>query len=199
MKKKTLFVLLAGVLIIGSLSSFVFTRQRTNKITVKQYIPARVDKVWEIVGEDFGGIAKTNPHIVSSELINGTVKSGEGAERVCHFDFEGNQYIHEKQVDFDPENYSFKVKVFHVHGTPLQEEESFAEYKLIPKDANTCELIFSFQYVTNPFFLGDFLKPFMEDNLEDYLVGIQHYVLTGENVNHQNIDHLKEQYNVSSL
>ncbi|NME67965.1 SRPBCC family protein [Flammeovirga aprica] len=198
MKKKYL-LFIALIIVVTGLTSFIFTRERTNKITIKQYIPARVDKVWAVVGEDFGGIAKTNPNIVSSSLINGFERAGEGAERVCNFNYEGTSYIHEKQVDFNPDNYSFKVKVFHVHGTPLKEEESFAEYKLIPKDANTCELIFSFQYETTPFFLGDVMKPFMKEDLKDYLVGIQHYVLTGEDVNHKNIDHLKQKYDVSSL
>ena len=74
-----------GVLLISMvLSVSAFAQKKVQQFTVSRVIKAPANKVWAVVGEDFGAIAKSHPGIISSEYIGGTLKGGEGTERVCN-------------------------------------------------------------------------------------------------------------------
>jgi len=70
-------------LVLGN--PFAHAQKKVKKFTVSHVIQAPADKVWAVVGEDYGAIAHSHPKIVSSDYINGTMKAGEGAERDCNF------------------------------------------------------------------------------------------------------------------
>ena len=87
-------------------------QKKIQKFTVTKVIPHSADKVWSIVGEDYGAIAKSHPKIIASEYINGTLKAGEGAERVCYFNEKETKFLKEKMINYDPENKTFVNTVF---------------------------------------------------------------------------------------
>ena len=76
----------------------VSAQKKVQTFTVSHVIKAPAEKVWAVVGEDYGAIAHSHPKIISSNYVGGTLKSGEGAERVCNFNKKGTRYLKEKQV-----------------------------------------------------------------------------------------------------
>ena len=136
---------------------FVNAQKKVKTFTVEHIINAPAEKVWAVVGEDYGAIANSHPAIISSDYVNGTLKAGEGAERVCNFDEKGKQFLKEKQVNYDPKNYTFKNQVYQAGKFPVSPEHTFAIYKVIPIDKNTSKFVFDMTYRTTPAFMGGFV------------------------------------------
>ena len=166
------------------------------KFTVERTIPASADKVWAVVGEDYGAIANSHPTIVSSNYVNGSLKSGEGAERVCNLNEKGTKYVQEKQVDYDPDNYTFKAAIYHVNGLPLEPDPdvNYGIYKVVPVDDNSCKLVMELSIRTSPAFMGKMAKGKFKKTISDYTLAVHHHVVTGEIVNKDNFKEIKKQY-----
>jgi len=169
-------------------------QKKVKKFTITKLINAPIDAVWAVVGEDYGAIAHSHPKIVNSDYINGTLKAGEGAERVCNFNEKGTRFLKEKQTNYDPEQYTFKNQVFQAGKFPVDPEYTYAIYKLEKVDANTTRFIFDMAYRTKPAFLGGLMKGQFKKLIQDYAIAIEHYVNTGEEVNQDNFKAIKKQY-----
>lgn len=191
MKHKTRFTLLTLAMLIGFVG---LAQKKVKTFEVSRVIQAPAQNVWKVVGEDFGAIANSHPKILSSNYINGSLKSGEGAERVCNFNERKTKYTHEKQISYDPENYSFKAQVFHAEGLPLDTDYSIATYRVVPIDDQSSKLVFSMVYRTKPSFLGSLAKANFKKTLSNYLLAVEHHVLTGEVVNQDTFKKIKKQY-----
>ena len=187
---KISFLMLAYSLVISSL----LAQKKVKTFTVEKVIPHPAEKVWTVVGEDYGAIAYSHPKIVYSEYINGTLKAGEGAERVCNFNEKGTQYLKEKMVNYDPENFTFINKVFQAGKFPVDPDYTQAVYKIIPIDDNSCRFVFDMQYRTKPAFIGGMMKKNFLGLINDYAIAIQHHVSTGEKVTKENFKEVKKQY-----
>ena len=189
---KTVIKALFSLILMTTFIS-TFAQKKTQNFTVTYEMNAPADKVWAVVGEDFGAIANSHPQIVSSEYINGTLKSGEGAERVCNFNDKGTKYLQEKQVNYDPENYRFEVQVSQASKLPMDPNYSLAVYKVEPIDENSSRFIFEMTYRTKPAFMGAMAKGKFRKLIEDYALAIEHHVNTGEIVNQDNFKEIKKQ------
>lgn len=168
--------------------------KKVHNFTAKRIVKAPADKVWAVVGDDFGAIANSHPKIVSSTYINGTLKSGEGAERQCNFNEKATKYLREKMVDYDPDNRRFKVQILHADGLPINPEYSFAIYSVKAIDENTSEITMKMTYRTKPGFMGGMAKGGFKKGLNDYLLAVEHHTVTGENVNADNFKEIKKKY-----
>ncbi len=169
-------------------------QKKVQSFEVSRVINASAGEVWKVVGEDFGAIANSHPKIISSSYLEGSLTSGEGAERVCHFNEKATKYTHEKQIEYDPENLTFKVQVFHAERLPLDTDYSLATYQVVPLDKKSCKLVFSMEYRTKPAFLGPMAKGNFKKTLTNYLLSVEHHVLTGEIVNKETFKDIKRQY-----
>ena len=175
-------------------SQVAMAQKKVKTFTVTHIIQAPVDKVWEVVGEDYGAIANSHPKIVSSNYESGTLEAGEGAERVCYFNEKGTRYLKEKQVNYDPENYTFKNQVYSAGKFPVNPDYTFAIYKVEKVDENTSRFVFEMTYRTKPAFLGGMMKGNFKKLIKDYAISIEHYVNTGEAVNKDNFKLIKKEY-----
>ena len=169
-------------------------KKRVKNFSVERVINAPADQVWAVVGEDYGAIAKSHPAIISSNYINGTLKAEEGAQRVCNFNEKGTRYLHEKMMNYDPQNYTFRNQVFQAGKFPVNPDYTFAIYKVEAIDAHTSKLIFDMTYRTKPSFLGGMMKRKFKNLINDYAIAIEHHVRTGEAVNKDNFKFIKKQY-----
>ena len=102
--------------------------------------------------------------------------------------------MHEKQVSYDPANMTFTAQIFHVEKLPLDPSQSFAVYKVVPIDDNSCKFVMSMTYQTDPKFMGKLAKGNFKKKLADYLLAVEHHAATGENVNKDNFKQIKKQY-----
>lgn len=142
---------------------------------------------WEFFG------LNRHPRIVNSDYINGSLKAGEGAERVCNFNDSGTRYLHEKQINYNPESYTFKNQVFQAGKFPVDPDYTYAIYKLEAVDAQTTTFTFNMSYRTSPAFMGGMMKGKFKRLIEDYAIAIEHHVRTGEAVNKDNFKSIKKQ------
>ena len=168
-------------------------QKKAQSFTVTKVINAPIDEVWAVVGEDYGAIANSHPRIVNSDYINGSLKAGEGAERVCNFNDSGTRYLHEKQINYTPESYTFKNQVFQAGKFPVDPDYTYAIYKLEAVDAQTTKFTFDMNYRTSPAFMGGMMKGKFKRLIEDYAIAIEHHVKTGEAVNKDNFKSIKKQ------
>lgn len=174
--------------------SFSFGQKKVHTFQVTRVISAPAKEVWKVVGEDFGAIANSHPKIISSDYINGSLAAGEGAERVCNFNDSGTKFTHEKMVDYDPFNYTFKAVIFDAEGVPMNTEYSYAVYSVKAIDVKSCELSIRMQYRTKPAILGAMAKGGFKKTISDYALSVEHHVLTGEVVNRDNFKEIKKRY-----
>ena len=100
MKNIKLKMFLSALILSGNL----LAQKKVQSFEVDRVIPRSAESVWKVVGDDFGAIANSHPNIVSSNYVNGTLKSGEGAERRCNLNDSGSKYIEEKQINFQVYN-----------------------------------------------------------------------------------------------
>ena len=186
------------IALVFLLTSLPVLAQKTDKkvttFSVHREIAAPAAAVWKVVGEDFGAIANSHPKIVSSSYNQGFITGGENATRTCNFNEKGTKFLQEKQVSFDPDNYSFKVQIYSSGGIPLNTDYSYGVYKVNPIDENSCELVMTMGVRTKPAFLAALAKRSFKSDIADYLLAVEHHVLTGENVNKDNFKSIKKRY-----
>ena len=192
MKNRLVSILMLAVFFTFSYE--VHAQKRVQTFTVSHVIQAPAAAVWAVVGEDYGAIAYSHPKIVSSDYVNGSLEAGEGAERVCNFNEKGTRYLKEKQVNYDPENYTFKNQVFQAGKFPVDPENTFAIYHVEPIDENSSRFTFDMTYRTKPAFMGGLMKGNFKKLIRDYAIAIEHHVNTGEVVNKENFRSIKKQY-----
>lgn len=193
---KTVFksVIALVFLLVGTQAIAQKTDKKVMTFSVERTIKASADRVWKVVGEDFGAIANSHPKIVSSHYNQGFITGGENASRTCNYNEKGTKYLKETQVDFDPENYTFKVLIENAGGIPMNTDYSYGIYKVEPIDANTSKLIMTMGVRTKPAFLGWFAKGQFKKDIANYLLAVEHHVLTGESVNKDNFKSIKKIY-----
>ncbi len=172
----------------------VQAQKKVKKLTLSKVIPVEAQDVWRVVGEDYGAIAHSHPKIISSDYIDGSLKGGEGVERVCYFNEQETQYLKEKMVDFKPEEMTFTNQVFQAGKFPVDPEMTKAVYTVEDLGDGTSKLTFDMQFRTIPAFMGGLMKGQFKKLIEDYFVAIEHHVKTGENVTKDNFKTIKKQY-----
>ncbi|MGD1845147.1 MAG: SRPBCC family protein [Salibacteraceae bacterium] len=187
---KSLPILLLAQLAFASLQA----QQKVQTIYIERIIALPAEQVWAIVGEDYGAIAHSHPRIVSSQYINGSLKAGEGAERVCNFNEKGTQYLRERIMSYSPESMTLTNQVFQAGKFPVDPELTKAVYKVEDLGNGTCKLSFDFQYRTKPAMMGSLMKGRFTSLLEDYFIAVEHHAKTGEKVNKENFKAIKKQY-----
>ncbi|MBD81496.1 MAG: hypothetical protein CL840_21435 [Crocinitomicaceae bacterium] len=168
--------------------------QKTQSFTITRVINTSADKVWAVVGEQYGDIAKSHPILSGSHYVEGTPMSGEGCVRVCNMNDNGSKYTKEKMVNYNPKEMSFKAQIDEVGGLPLETGISYMIYNVDPIDESSCKITLTMVYRTSPAFMGKMVKGKFKKNINNYAIAIQHHTLTGEDVNPDNFKQIKKQY-----
>lgn len=184
------------VFVFATVTLTATAQKKVQSFSISRVIDSNIESVWKVVGEDFGAIANSHPKIVSSTYNQGSITyGGEGAERICNLNESVTKYIKEKQLHFDAENHSFTVQVFHTEGIPLNPDYTKATYSVKPISSTSSEVVFEMTYRTTPAFMGWMAKGKFKKQIEDYLIAVEHHVITGENVNKENFKQIKKKYN----
>ena len=131
---------------------------------------------------------------MSSNYNQGHITGGENVTRHCNFNEKGSKYIEEKQVSFDAENHTFKVLIYQSGGIPLDTDHSYGVYTVVPIDENSSKLVMDMGLRTKPAFMGGLAKGQFTKDIEEYMIAVEHHVLTGENVNKDNFKSIKKKY-----
>lgn len=190
-------VLAAVVLIISTTAIFAQSMSKKYKtIKVETVINAPAEKVWQAMVLDYGDIANFSPYIYSSSYIKGSLKGEQGAKRKCDFNEKGTRWVHETIKGIDYKNMTMRNIVIDAEKFPLDMDNSQAIYSVKDNGDGTSTAGYEFQYRAKPAFMTGMIKGSFEKTLAGTLVGLKHYVETGEEVNAMNgkYDEIKDKY-----
>ncbi len=149
-------------------------------VVASRVINQPADKVWALIGEDYGYIANTHPGIYYSNYEAGSVVGELNAQRVCNLNEKGTKVLHEQITNWDPINMTMTNRILEVGGLPLDPDNSLGVYSVIPIDEHTSELKMVFDFRTKPAFMGLMAKGKFKKLLANFLLGVQHHMATGE-------------------
>ncbi len=169
-------------------------QKKVKTFQVTKVLPFTAAQVWAVVAEDYGRIAHSHPKIIASEYLNGSLKGGEGAERVCYFNDKQTQYLKEKMVDYSPEQMRFTNTVYKAGKFPVDPASTRAIYSVRDLGNGTSELTFDMQFRTKPAFMGGMMKGAFKKLIADYFIAIEHHLTTGESVTKDNFKQIKKNY-----
>ena len=180
--KSNLFLLLLGVLAGTSLNA-----QEKQKgiatFVIYQEFDFPVETLWETVALDYGNIINSHPAIYSSVYTKGHTEGQLGAQRKLEFNKKGTKALTETIVSWDPENYTYNVQLDQADGFPINEEVTLATLTFKSLGPNRSSFQFDFSYGTTPKFMAGLAKGRFKSLLQDYMIALEHYILTGEQVN----------------
>ena len=164
-------------------------------------IDAPAGKVWEAMVLDYGRIGNFSPFIFSSHYENGSLKGQEGAERKCYFSKNEKRWAHETILHVDTKNMRMTNIIKDAAKFPLDKNNSQAIYYVIDNGDGTSTAGYKFEYRTKPAFMGGLVKGKFKKLLGGTLIGLKHYVETGEIVNATNKKYkdIKNTYNYTVL
>lgn len=185
-------VLLSTAVYGGKKSEEIAKEKKVQTLKISKVLPFSADKVWKVVGEDYGKIADSHPRIVYSEYLGGSLKGAVGVERLCNFNEKGTQYLYEKIASYDAENYTLVNTVFKAGKFPVDPSLTIATYKVIPIDGMSCEFVFDMQFRTKPAMMGGMMKGSFKKLLSDYFIAIEYHLTTGEKVSKANFKQIKK-------
>lgn len=195
MKKMKSKLLKLGIVILAmTLNTTMMAQKKTQNFKVSKIIDLPAEQLWKTVGEDYGSIAYSHPKIVASNYVSGTLKAGEGAERVCYFNEKETQYLKEKMVNYNPSEMSFTNQVFQAGKFPVDPELTHALYKIEDIGNGQSKFSFDMSYRTKPAFMGGMMKSKFKKLISDYFIAVEHYTKTGEAVTKENFKSIKKKY-----
>lgn len=171
-------------------------KKKFQTVKVELRIDAPADKVWEAMVLDYGAISNFSPYIYSSNYESGSLKGEIGAERKCSFNAKGSQWVHEKIKSID-HNRRVMVNV-PIDGAklPLDYNNTQAFYTVKENPDGSSTAGYEMQFRTKPAFMGMLAKGGFKKQLGGTLVGLKHFVETGEKVNlaNEKYDEIKDKY-----
>ncbi|MEM7575229.1 MAG: SRPBCC family protein [Bacteroidota bacterium] len=160
------------------------TATRNHKVLyVERTINAPAERVWQALAGDYGEISNFSPSIFTSSYENGSLQGAEGAERICAFNASGSRWTHEQIRSFDPENMTMSNVVLEAGKFPLDTENAFAIYQVRDNGDGTSTASYEFHFRTKPAFMAGLAKGSFKRLLNETLIGLEHYLTTGEIVN----------------
>lgn len=163
-------------------------------IEVERVLPFSAERVWATVAEDYGKVAESHPRIIRSDYEAGSLKGELGAQRMCAFNANETQILHEKITKWDPENMTLVNSIIEAKKFPIDEDNSRGIYTVTPIDANSSKLSMRFEFRTTPAFMAGMMKGSFSNLLSDYLIAVEHNMKTGEAVNRENFKDIRKQY-----
>lgn len=186
MKVLKSILLLAMLIFIGNVANAQSMKKKFRTLKVETKINAPAEKVWEAMVLDYGKIGYFSPYIYSSGYITGSLKGEVGAKRKCTFDKKGKRWTHEVIKEMDSDNMVMRNAVIDAQKFPLNQDNSQAFYRVRDNGDGTSTASYEFQFRTKPAFMGGLVKGNFKKTLEGTLIGLKHFVETGEFVNADN-------------
>lgn len=187
---------LACIAIFSNLSQAQSMAKKFQTVQVEIHINAPAQEVWQALVLDYGAISNFSPYIYSSSYQNGSLKGVVGAQRKCFFSEDGSQWVHERIAEIDHKNMVMRNVPIGGQKLPLNFDNSQAYYRVKDHGDGTCTASYEFQYRTKPGIMTAIVKGNFKKQLAGTLIGLKHYVETGEKVTPMNDRYslIKKQY-----
>lgn len=195
--KSLKFIFSAALLLCLTFTTTAQSMEKSYRtVKVELQIDAPADRVWQAMVLDYGNIGNFSPYIYSSGYLAGSLKGEQGAERKCEFNEKGTQWMHERIADIDNDKRVMRNVPFAGAKLPLDFDNSQAFYTVRDNGNGTSTAGYRFDFRTKPAFMGLLAKGGFKKQLAGTLIGLKHYVETGEKVTPMNekYDEIKKDY-----
>ena len=150
------------------------------KVSVTRTVDAPLDKLWAS-WDDFGAIYRFNPNLKGSFILDGSAKTGLGAERQCDLS-DGKNYIQERIVEYAPH----RRLVIDVYNGTLPLKSAVASFDLKSLGPDRSEVTMTMEFKPKFGLLGKLMVPMMKPQfrklLGKLLDGNKAFVERGEEV-----------------
>ena len=192
--KKILIITLSIFLMNMAMAQKMKKKFQTVKVELR--IDAPADKVWEAMVLDYGAISNFSPYIYASNYEAGSLKGEVGAERKCSFNAKGSQWVHEKIKSIDHDKRVMVNVPIDGAKLPLDYDNTQAFYTVKENPDGSSTAGYEMQFRTKPAFMGLLAKGGFKKQLGGTLVGLKHFVETGEKVNlaNEKYEEIKDKY-----
>lgn len=153
-------------------------------VSVTRTIEASLSDVWAVL-DDFGGVARYNPAVETSTIVNGP-DTGAGATRACQF-YDGGR-VEEEIVDYEFES-GYTVDFVDIGEMPLKENVVELAVAELTESATKVTMTATFTPKYSPFgwVMGKLMmKSKFRETFEEVLDGLDSYVRTGQGVGEGN-------------
>ncbi|PWJ42770.1 SRPBCC family protein [Sediminitomix flava] len=180
------------IILLSLITTNVMAQKKVKTLSLSKVIDFPAQKLWQIVGEDYGSVAYSHPRIIDSDYVNGSLKAEEGAERVCYFNDSHSQFLKEKIVNYNPEEMSFTNQVFQAGKFPVDPEYTKGVYRIEDLGNGQSKMHFDMQFRTKPAIMGALMKGSFKKLIEDYFIALEYHIKTGEKVTKENFKSIKK-------
>jgi len=172
-----------SLLLIANVASAQSMSKPYKTVVAERVSEAPAERVWQAMVLDYGEISNFSPSIYASEYQAGSLFGEVGAERVCHFNANGTRWSHERIAELDSDAMVMKNTIVDAAKFPLNTDNSYAIYSVDDNGDGTSTARYTFHYRTQPGIMTGLVKGTFQRQLDDTLIGLEHYVQTGEVVN----------------
>lgn len=151
------------------------------KIIEKININAPIEKVWHVIS-DIGAIQKYSPDVLRSYCTSDK-KKGVGVTRHC--DLTSGVTLEERVIGWNKMD-MLAIEIYKGEGILLRLLKSLVVKIILLSDNNFTEVTQIMEYKIKNGILGNLLRGFVEKSLDKSnrhtLVGLKHYIETGEEI-----------------
>ena len=148
-------------------------------VIVEETVNAPVTEVWAS-WDNFGDIYRFNPNITGSHILDGSAKTGPGAQRQC--DLDAKNYIRERIVGYEPE----RKLVIDIYEGTLPLKSAKATFDLTPLGPDRTKVVMTMEFHPKMGLLGRLMVPMMKPKfasmLQALLAGNRAFVERGVEV-----------------
>ncbi len=193
--KRTSQLLATLILLMMTTTTNANVKPEKKTVSIKHdiVINAPIEKVWNTLVENYGGLHNYSPSTVSSYCTNNATVAEMGAGRVCQFDEKGKKYMRENIVLFDAANYYFENQLVET-SYPMDTENTMATYKLTANADGTTTLTQEVMYRMKPAFMGGLMKGAYRKTIMDDQIGFKYFIETGNKSTEDTKKDLRKKY-----
>ena len=160
-----------------------------SKSEFTEVINAPIEKVWDVLFNQYGDIHIHNPGMIASHYMNDFNKGELNSKR--HVNFSEKLWLQETITEFE-EHKSVKM-VADDHNLPMMREMS-AVYELKPLGNDKTELTMISDANSFPSFMMYLMKGQLAKGLEMHLFGMKYYIETGKTLSKEKFSEVYKSY-----
>ncbi|MEN0066520.1 MAG: SRPBCC family protein [Myxococcota bacterium] len=164
------------------------------EISVTRVFPFSADVVYETAMARFGDAHRISPHMFNVRYLDGAEAPAVGVQREVWTTEDGDSFMHEELLTVDPENRYIQIAIIYAEKVPVNTDESVVESTVTPIDEETSSWTTNMLLRTRPAFLGTFAEGGVQSDIEDMLIGLEHHILTGEDITPERFEQIEADY-----